>query len=336
MHGERSPRTNGDCPIFTFLPYADPLISQVELYDDELPLQFCGEFNVAIENFHGEFLIAILTDNPHEKKERLPQIHEIGNAFQRRDGRTGMRSPNECSPAVVDSAGSIERRELCVDLFHGDKAIRSPELPIENRVRSFDGAGVPRTPWSIENDHHAVVTPPPNVASNHTLLIDAATKTGIIVLLDHIRKRQLQAKEHDGEDAERLRRCLCMDAEEELFLLRSDVANAQEVDGRVAAFDVPGTDEIELHEYVADRREEAGRVEHVLRPSFLFLAMRLGTAVRLECAFNEIERWRCVAQLLCNGMRSEKNSRSAASRVLRTRCSCFCVYVRILPFSHPR
>ena len=279
MHGECLSRADERCVISAFLPHTHPLIAEMDLYDDELPLQFFGQFDVAIEDFDGVLLVAILADDAQKKKEGLSEICKIGNAFQRGGHRASRHSPKECRLAVVRSTGGIERRELRIDLFHGGKAIRSPELPVEDGVRSFDGAGIPRTPRRIEDDHHIIVTPPPDVASHHAFLIDGSTEARAVVLLDDIGERQSQSEEHDGEDPECLGGGRSLNAEEELLLFWTHAADTQKMDGCLAPFYVARSDEIHLHHLLSDCTEEADRVEHVLRSPLLFLPMRLGASM---------------------------------------------------------
>jgi len=335
VYRERFARADERGMTAAFLPDRDPLIRQMDLHDDELPAQFPRKFDVPIENFDGVFLIAIFTDDAQEEQERLSQVREIGDALQRGGRYAGLRSPKERSPAVVGITSGVELDELRIDLRDGREVVRLPELPIEHGIGSFHGAGVPRTPRSIEDDHHAVVTPPPDVPSHHPFLINGPTEAGAVVLLDDIRKRQSQIEEHDGKNPKCLGGRGGLDAKEELLLLRMDAANAQEVDGSLRSLDVAGTNEVELHHLLSNRFEEADRVEHIFRSSFLFLAMRLAATVRLERALDEVERDR-ITDGLVDRMRSKKNPSSALSRVLRTFCSCARVYLRFCPFTHPR
>ena len=279
MHGECFSRANHRCSISAFLPDCHPLISKMDLHDDELSSEFSREFDVAIEHFDSVLFVSIFAHDAEKEEKRLAQIREIGNALQRGGRHTGLRPPKGRSPAVVDSTSSIELLEFLIDLGKRREAVSFPKLPIKDRVRSFDGTRVPWTPRRIEDHHYAVVTPPTYVASDHSLLIDGTAEAGAVVLLDDIGERQSQSEEHDGEDAQGLGGCRGLNAKEELLLLRMNEAKTQEVNRCFISFDVSGTDEVHLHHLLSDRSEKADRVEHVLGSPLLFLAMRLGAPV---------------------------------------------------------
>ena len=74
MHGECFSRANHRCSISAFLPDCHPLISKMDLHDDELSSEFSREFDVAIEHFDSVLFVSI-------------QVHALPGRLSRSDRR---------------------------------------------------------------------------------------------------------------------------------------------------------------------------------------------------------------------------------------------------------
>lgn len=264
VHCELLLRKNQRRSISALLPDFDPLISQMDLHDNKLSMEFWRKLDVSIECFDGEISESIFANDAKKKEKRLLKIHEIRDAFQGRGRGTGRCPQKGCRPAVVGITSRIELLESGIDLLNGIEVMSLPELPVEDGVCPFDGSGVPGTPRSVKDDDDSIVAPPSDVASHHAFLIDGTAEARTVVLLHDIGKRQSASEKDDGENAKSFRSGRCLDAEEELLLLRMDVAETEEVDGGFVSLNVPRTDEIHLHHRLTDRSQETDRVEHVL------------------------------------------------------------------------